>query len=136
MRRSFHIYTCSEDSKALFPQNFSGEHNVQLAEPIHLVGKWSCALVEVLLAGAPSDPVYVCCDLVRESTTGPFTIPILRQVDHKSTEFKQVTYVPLKQHDFHTIQVYIRTLENRPLPQIHGVNKGTSFCSLHFKRDV
>lgn len=130
------MYTCTEDSKELFPQNFSGEHNVQLTEPIHLEGKWSCGLVEFQLAGSPSEPVYVCCDLVRESTTGPFNIPILRMVHRKTTEFDQVTYVPLKQQDFHTIQVFIRTLENLPLPQNHGVNQGKSFCTLHFKQDV
>lgn len=136
MRRSFHIYTCSEDSKKLFPQNFSGEHNVQLTEPIHLEGKWSCGLVDFQLSGAPSEPVYVCCDLVKESSTGQYNIPVLRQVEHKVTEFRQVTYVPLKQHHFNTIRVYIKTLLNEPLPQNHGINRGTSFCTLHFKRDV
>ena len=135
MRRSFHIYTSSRNSTTLFPQNFNGEQNVQLSEPIHLEGKWSCGLVEFQLSAKPSEPVYVCCNLVRESTTGQFNIPILRQIDHKTTEFQQVTYVPLKQQDFQVIQIFIRTLENRPLPRARGINEGHSFCTLHFRRD-
>ena len=136
MKWSFHIYTCTQDCKDLFPQNFSGEHNIQLALPIRLTGKWYCGLVEVQLAGGPDEPVYVCCDLVKESSTGPFNIPILRQVESKTTEFREVTYVPLKQYEINTVQIFIRTLENRPLPQIHGANKGNSYCTLHFKQDV
>lgn len=135
MRQPFHIYTSTIDCKELFPQNFNGEHNVQLAEPIHLEGKWSCGLVEFQLSNTPNEPVYVCCNLVRESTSGPFNIPILREISQKTTEFKQVLYIPLKQHQFHTIQIFIRTLRNEPLPLARGVNEGSSFCTLHFRRD-
>lgn len=135
MIRTFHIYTSTEDCKDLFPQNFNGEHNVQIAEPLHLEGNWSCALVEFQLSGTPQEPVYVCCNLLRESPTGEFTLPILRQIDKKTNQFHQLSYIPLKTRYLHNIQVYIRTLRNQPLPQAHGINKGSSFCTLHFKRN-
>ena len=96
--------------------------------------KWSCGLVEFQLSATPSHPVYICCNLVRESTVGPFSLPILRQIDQKTTEFKQVTYIPLKQHSFQSIRVFIRTLDNTPLPRAININQGSSLCTLHFKR--
>jgi len=136
MQHSRYIYTSSRYCKDLFPQNFAGEINLQLGQPIHLEGKWSCGLVEFVLNNAPQEPVYVCCDLVHESTTGDFAIPILRQVSHKTSEFERVLYVPLKERDFQTVRVYVRTRENRPLPQAPNINQGNSSATLHFKRHV
>lgn len=136
MHRSFHIYTASQDCKTLFPQNYNGEQNIQLAEEVHLEGKWLCGLVEFQLSATPAEPVYVCCDLVKESTTGSFNIPILRQIVQKTTQFAQVAYIPLKQNNFQSLKVFVRTLTNQPLPQAHGINQGESYCTLHFCKDV
>lgn len=134
MRDSFYAYLSSRDCKLLFPQNFNGEQKVQLAEPIHLEGHWTCALVEFVLSAAPQEPVYICCHLVTDSTCGQFSLPLLRQVDRKSTEFAELIYVPLAVTSFQTIHVFVRTLENRPLPRASGINSGDSSCALHFKR--
>lgn len=131
MKRSFYIYLNSRNSKDLFPHNFNGEQCIQLAEPIHLEGNWSCGLIEFALSGTPQEPVYVCCDLIRESTTGQFTLPVLRQVNAKTTEVKQVLYVPVKKLDFQTIRVFVKTLHNRDLPR----GPGDSSCTLHFRYD-
>ena len=135
MKHSFHIYTSTPDCKQLFPHNYNGEHNIQLAEEIHLEGKWSCGLVEFQLSATPSEPVYVCCDIVKETTTGEFNIPILRQIVQKTTQFAQVAYIPLKKRNFQTVQVFVRTLANRPLPKTTGINQGDSYCTLHFRKD-
>ena len=135
MQRSFYIYTSSYDCKSLFPQNYNGEQNIQLAEEVQLEGKWSCGLVEFQLSATPSEPVFVCCNLVKESTTGTFNIPVLRQIVQKTTQLAQVAYVPLKQKDFQTVQVFVRTLRNQPLPRAPGINQGDSYCTLHFRKD-
>lgn len=135
MKQSFYVYTSSLDCKDLFPQNFSGEHNIQLAEYIHLEGKWSCALVEFQLSATPYEPVFVCCNLLKESTAGDFNIPVLRQIFQKTTQLAQIIYVPLKVNNFQSIQVFLRTLNNKPLPQAPGINKGDSYCTLHFRKD-
>ncbi len=118
----------------MFPQNYAGELNLQLSQPIHLGGKWSCGLVEFVLNAAPQEPVYVCCSLVHESQTGDFTVPILRQVVHKSSEFEHVLYVPVKEASFQTVRVFVRTLDNKPLPQAPNINQGNSSATLHFRR--
>ncbi len=87
MQRSFYVYTSSRYCKHLFPQNYAGELNLQLRQPIQLEGEWSCALIEFVLNAAPQQPVFVCCNLVHESSTGDFSAPVLRQVSHKTSEF-------------------------------------------------
>ena len=135
MPESFYVYTCTLDCTALFPQNFNGEHNVQLTEEISLSGDWSCGLVEFQLSATPSEAVYVCCDLVRETFVGEFNIPVLRETNVKTIQFTQIVYVPLKKKTFQTLKVFVRTLRNEPLPQAPGINKGNSYCTLHFRKD-
>ena len=134
MQHSFYIYTSSKYCKDLFPQNFNGEHNVKLSQPVHLEGKWSCGLVDYIHSAKPQHPIYVCCNLLSDLNTGEHTIPILRQVDLKTSSFENVLYVPVKQQDFDVVQVYVRTLENRPLPRSRGINRGDSSALLHFRR--
>ena len=135
MHESFYVYTSTLDCAELFPQNFNGEHNVQLSEEISLCGNWACGLVEFQLSATPSEPVYVCCDLAHESFVGDFNIPVLRETSVKTIQFTQVVYVPLKKKTFQTLKVFVRTLRNEPLPQALGINQGNSYGTLHFRKN-
>ncbi len=130
MGRSFHIYACSGDSLQLFPNNTSSDFTIQLSEAVHLEGDWSCGLVEFQLFGQPRDPLYVCCDLVEENFTGEFKLPVLRRVRLKTTQFAQVTYLPIKIRDFNTVRIYLKTSNNlNPSPKVEH-----TYCTLHFRR--
>lgn len=131
MSRSFHVYTHSNYFKDLYPDNYHGDYKLQFPHPIRLEGQWQCALVECVLPSRPPAPLYVCCDSIVESSTGDFSIPILRQVDKKTSAFENVLYHPLKDTDIHTLRLYCLTYENLPVPLVAN---GVSTCVLHFTR--
>jgi len=130
MAREFYLYVCSRNSTAIFPKNTNVDFTTQLSDNIHLDGEWSCGLVECQLFGVPADPVFVCCDLVHESSVGEFKLPVLRRIRLKTTQFSEVAYMPLKTTDFNTIRIYVMKW-NKRLPEKRS---GHTYCTLHFQR--
>ena len=130
MDRPFLLYACSEHSQDIFPNNTPPNFAIHLKRPVHLEGQWECALVQFVFDGKPEAGYFVCCDLVRESHTGDYMLPVLRQVRDKMWQFKNLLYVPLKSRDFNAIRIYLRTWKNGEPTRV----KNTVYCTLHFRR--
>ncbi len=133
MDQEFHLYCYSQHSKEFFPSNGPSDFTIHLPKSIHLEGAWECGLMQfkyTTTASTTEKPFYVCCDLVSESYSGDFTLPILRRVRLRTTQFSHVIYVPLKTRDFNVVRLYLRTWKNKDSP----VQRGDTHCTLHFRR--
>lgn len=124
------MYVSSRDKGAT--KNNGADFSVQLSEPIKLDGEWSCALTEYIHHTVPTgSPPYVCCDLLHVSHGGRHRLPILRRIHHKSTQFIDPAYVPLKVNEFDSIRIYAVTLGNKATL---ASGKTHSYCTLHFRQ--
>lgn len=132
MDREFYVYGSSAECKDLYPDNKPEDFVIHLPKPIHMEGEWECGLLQFQYNVSTEKPYYVCCDLVRESFVGDYTLPVLRRVRLKGIQFIKVIYVPLKTRDFNSIRVYMRSWKNKDPTGL----RGRSFCTLHFRRVV
>jgi hypothetical protein len=134
MERSFYVYCTSADSKERFPENAFFDYKVQLGRRMHLEGDWSCGLIEFRFATTVSEPCYVCCDAVTESSVGEYFIPVLRQLYAQKVVFSNIHYLPVKVKDFDTLHIFIRKSANEAHAGRPNKQK-QSYCTLHFIRN-
>jgi hypothetical protein len=131
MSQPFHIFLSSLDSLDIHPRNHGSDFTVVLSENICLQGEWECALLESHIYVTPPNPWYVCCDLVEESLTGDFKLPILRRAKSNTPPFEQLTYIPVKQRDFNGIRIFMRKRNNKPIKTVSTAKH--TLCTLHFR---
>ena len=132
MEDDFYIYLTNKG--ATFIQNTNVDFTTQLSDNIHLEGDWECALAQFQFFQTPSFPVFVCCDLIRESRVGDHRFPVLRQIRLKTTEFADVEYHTVKIRDFNTIRIYVRRWSGMYKPSGTGPSTGQTYCTLHFRK--
>ena len=130
MDREFILYLHSSHSADIYPDNHPQNFSIHLKRPIHLEGDWECALVQFSFGSLSEAGYYVCCDVLAESHTGDFMLPVLRRVRDRAWQFKNLLYVPVKSRDFSTIHMYLRTWQNSEPVFV----RGQSYCTLHFRR--
>jgi hypothetical protein len=126
----FYIYLSSRDPKTFTPHT-NVDFTTELGSNIHLEGDWECGVVAFDLSSTPLEPVFICCDLVRETRVGKTKIPVLRQVRLIAHQLTQVFYRPVKITDFNTIRIYMRTWRG---PLKKKKDSAHTYCTLHFRQ--
>lgn len=125
----FTVYLTSTSSSEAYPDNTPNDFTVHLPRPCHLDGEWECGLVQIIFQERSEGGYYLCCDLVTESFASERMLPVLRRIRDKTWQFHNVIYVPLKQHDFETIRIYLGTWDFQPSRLVQPLH-----CTLHFRR--
>ena len=113
-----------------FSTNTGTDYTFVLSKSVLLAkGKWSCALVSLLLTKTLSSPVYLCVDVCGESIVGNFTLPVLRSILDSYTEPVNLAYIPVRVLELSRIRVYLRTQTGQPV----SLSDIDSSCTLHFR---
>ncbi len=127
----FLVFTNSGSSAQFHPDNKPQNFTVHLPRPVHLEGEWECALVQFFMEGRSEGGFFVCTDVVAESHVGDFMLPVLRRVRESRTwQFKCLLYVPVKEHDFSSIRIFLRNWHNVEPARL----REQAHCTLHFRR--
>ena len=135
MKKQFYVHLSSDDSKEYFTENNSSKFTVILPEQLHLTGSWEVALCAISYPKLRPKPnkILICSDICSESIIGEKRLPLLEVITGKlPASFYPRQYIPVRVQEVNQISVYIKDGSGA----LASFNRGTSMCTLHFKKST
>lgn len=132
--------SCNEKNKEYFPDNTLTKFKVHLKEPLHLVGLWKMALMEIFIRDDNklkyNDHLYLFCDLSGETIIdGERRQNVLRKIQNvKKGNWSHIYilpyYVDVTKTDVSSIEFY---LTDKDFKTPSFLKKSVSL-TVHFRR--
>lgn len=124
---NFYVIFDSQHSKDYFPDNNGQHFKLKLNPPLSLTGgSWTVALVD-FFPKKPKAQYKVYMSGVQASVVGDRQEPLLRAFP---TTPHHLMYIPLQQHQFDCLDIYIKG----DTATQTSFSKGVTKCTLHFKQ--